>query len=184
MDNVISCAACTVCEWREAGWAVVLEHHPRTWGSAPRPVVAWWRCAPMACYWFGLGGCIEDDLVEQLRAGALSSAPHAAALRRGRRRGPPLWSFCGGTLELMLEPLGPQSQLDEVLAPGARRARAPRLDSHGRRNNSLRPKPVTPSASTSSASSATTGRSGLLTSSAPAPSATTWPAWRRRWTTA
>jgi xanthine dehydrogenase accessory factor len=63
------------------------------------------------------GGCIEDDLVAQLRAGSLqldkpTPLRYGVGAEEARRFGLP----CGGTLELMLEPVGPQSGLDELLA--------------------------------------------------------------------
>jgi xanthine dehydrogenase accessory factor len=62
------------------------------------------------------GGCIEDDLVAQLRAGSLTlTRPtplrYGVGAEEARRFGLP----CGGTLELLLEPLGPQSVVDELL---------------------------------------------------------------------
>ena len=70
----------------------------------------------------------KDDLVAQLRAGSLALA-HPTLLRYGvgaeeaRRFGLP----CGGTLELMLEPLGPQSAVDELLARLTRGERVRRV---------------------------------------------------------
>jgi xanthine dehydrogenase accessory factor len=63
------------------------------------------------------GGCIEDDLIAQLRAGSLqldrpTPLRYGVGAEEARRFGLP----CGGTLELLLEPLGPQSALDELLA--------------------------------------------------------------------
>jgi xanthine dehydrogenase accessory factor len=118
MDNLDLGVLRTAAGWRAEQRGVVLGTITRTWGSAPRPVGSL-----VAVRDDGLiagsvsGGCIEDDLVAQLRAGSLRLS-HPAPLRYGvgaeeaRRFGLP----CGGTLELMLEPLGPQSALDELLA--------------------------------------------------------------------
>jgi xanthine dehydrogenase accessory factor len=117
MDNLDLGVLRTAAGWRAEQRGVVLGTITRTWGSAPRPVGSL-----VAVRDDGLiagsvsGGCIEDDLVAQLRAGSLTLS-HPAPLRYGvgaeeaRRFGLP----CGGTLELMLEPLGPQSALDELL---------------------------------------------------------------------
>jgi xanthine dehydrogenase accessory factor len=118
MDNIDLVVLRTAREWRAAGWPVVLGTITRTWGSAPRPVGSL-----VALRGDGVlagsvsGGCIEDDLVEQLRAGGLNlqrptPLRYGVGAEEARRFGLP----CGGTLELMLEPLGPQSQLDELLA--------------------------------------------------------------------
>jgi xanthine dehydrogenase accessory factor len=118
MDNLDLSVLRTAAGWRAEARGVVLGTITRTWGSAPRPVGSL-----VAVRDDGLiagsvsGGCIEDDLVAQLRGGSLALA-RPATLRYGvgaeeaRRFGLP----CGGTLELLLEPLGPQSALDDLLA--------------------------------------------------------------------
>jgi xanthine dehydrogenase accessory factor len=66
------------------------------------------------------GGCIEDDLIEQIRIGgvqALCAAALPTVLRYGisaeeaHRFGLP----CGGTIELVLEPVSTLSRIDELL---------------------------------------------------------------------
>jgi len=129
MDNLDLNVLRTAAGWRAESRRVVLGTITRTWGSAPRPVGSL-----VAVRDDGLiagsvsGGCIEDDLVAQLRAGSLALA-HPTLLRYGvgaeeaRRFGLP----CGGTLELMLEPLGPQSAVDELLARLTRGERVRRV---------------------------------------------------------
>ncbi|RTL19528.1 MAG: XdhC family protein [Burkholderiales bacterium] len=118
MDNLDLGVLRTAAAWRAQVRSVVLGTITRTWGSAPRPVGSL-----VAVREDGLiagsvsGGCIEDDLVAQLRAGSLALARpqllrYGVGAEEARRFGLP----CGGTLELMLEPLGPQSALDELLA--------------------------------------------------------------------
>jgi xanthine dehydrogenase accessory factor len=118
MDNLDLSVLRTAATWRAETRGVVLGTVTRTWGSAPRPVGSL-----VAVRDDGLiagsvsGGCIEDDLVEQLRGGSLALARptplrYGVGAEEARRFGLP----CGGTLELMLEPLGPQSGLDALLA--------------------------------------------------------------------
>ncbi|MEE9476076.1 MAG: XdhC family protein [Roseateles sp.] len=118
MDNLDLGVLRTAAAWRAQARSVVLGTITRTWGSAPRPVGSL-----VAVREDGLiagsvsGGCIEDDLVAQLRAGSLALARpqllrYGVGAEEARRFGLP----CGGTLELMFEPLGPQSALDELLA--------------------------------------------------------------------
>lgn len=118
MDNLDLSVLRIAAGWRAEARSVVLGTITRTWGSAPRPVGSL-----VAVRDDGLiagsvsGGCIEDDLVAQLRAGGLAIARptplrYGVGAEEARRFGLP----CGGTLELMLEPLGPQSGLDELLA--------------------------------------------------------------------
>ena len=118
MDNLDLSVLRTAATWRAETRGVVLGTITRTWGSAPRPVGSL-----VAVRDDGLiagsvsGGCIEDDLVAQLRSGSLAVAKptplrYGVGAEEARRFGLP----CGGTLELMLEPLGPQSGLDALLA--------------------------------------------------------------------
>ncbi|PMS20557.1 XdhC family protein [Trinickia soli] len=115
--------------WLAEGQRVVLATVVRTWGSSPRP-----EGAMLAIREDGLvvgsvsGGCIEDDLIERVRRGDIdlerpSVARYGIAAEEAHRFGLP----CGGTLELVLEPLTPASGIDalcEALADGALVARA------------------------------------------------------------
>jgi xanthine dehydrogenase accessory factor len=118
MDNLDLSVLRTAVAWRAEARGVVLGTITRTWGSAPRPVGSL-----VAVRDDGLiagsvsGGCIEDDLVAQLRAGSLkierpTPLRYGVGAEEARRFGLP----CGGTLELLLEPVGPQSGVDALLA--------------------------------------------------------------------
>lgn len=118
MDNVDLQVLKQVVAWREAGHAVVLGTITRTWGSAPRPigsVVAVRDDGQIAGS--VSGGCIEDDLIARMREKALA-ADGPQVVRYGvsgdeaARFGLP----CGGTLELVLEPLSAQSLVEALLA--------------------------------------------------------------------
>lgn len=118
MDNLDLSVLRTAAGWRAESRGVVLGTITRTWGSAPRPVGSLVAVRDDGQIAGSVsGGCIEDDLVAQLRAGSLQLARptplrYGVGAEEARRFGLP----CGGTLELMLEPLGPQSGLDELLA--------------------------------------------------------------------
>lgn len=107
--------------WLAQGRQPVLVTVARTWGSSPRPPGAMMvidsggRTVGSVS-----GGCIEDDLIAHLRQGgptALCPDERPVVLRYGidadtaHRFGLP----CGGTIELVLEPLGPASRLDDLL---------------------------------------------------------------------
>ncbi|MBS0321208.1 MAG: XdhC family protein [Proteobacteria bacterium] len=104
-------------EWLEEGRGVLLATFVKTWGSAPRP-----EGAMLAVRDDGLvvgsvsGGCIEDDIVYRVRKDGLG-AQKAEAVKYGvtadqaRRFGLP----CGGTLELVLEPLTRESGMRALL---------------------------------------------------------------------
>jgi xanthine dehydrogenase accessory factor len=104
-------------DWQHRGAAVFVVTVVRTWGSAPRPVGSMLAVrADGAMKGSVSGGCIEDDLAERARRGSFS-AHRPEVLRYGvtadeaHRFGLP----CGGTLELVIEPLRPESKLAEVL---------------------------------------------------------------------
>lgn len=107
--------------WQAAGLPVVLITVARTWGSSPRP-----PGSLMAINCRGetvgsvSGGCIEDDLIERIQSGgieAVCASERPGLLRYGisadeaHRFGLP----CGGTIELVLEPVSARSRLAELL---------------------------------------------------------------------
>ena len=102
--------------WLAEGERVLIATVVRTWGSSPRP-----EGAMLAIRGDGLlvgsvsGGCIEDDLVERMRRGDIDMARPSVArygidAEEAHRFGLP----CGGTLELVLEPLTQASGVDRV----------------------------------------------------------------------
>lgn len=118
MDSVDLQVIRTAREWVLSGHRVVLATVIRTWGSAPRPIGAL-----SAIRGDGLvvgsvsGGCVEDDMILRVKAGTLAeSSPttmkYGISAEEAQRFGLP----CGGTLELVLEPLSAASGLDELLA--------------------------------------------------------------------
>jgi xanthine dehydrogenase accessory factor len=123
--------------WFEAGLPVLLVTVTRTWGSSPRP-----PGSLMAINASGdtvgsvSGGCIEDDLIRRMRdegIEALCAQGRPVTQRYGisadqaHRFGLP----CGGTVELVLEPVAAHSRLPELLqATLGRRSTARRLDLH------------------------------------------------------
>ncbi|MEC5406521.1 XdhC family protein [Paraburkholderia sp. MPAMCS5] len=109
------------CEWMAQGHEVMLATVVRTWGSSPRP-----PGALLALRGDGRavgsvsGGCIEDDLIDRLRREGMPrgarSLIYGVSAEDARRFGLP----CGGTLELVIEPLSPASQVDVLLERIAR----------------------------------------------------------------
>jgi xanthine dehydrogenase accessory factor len=110
-------------QWLRAGWRCEYVTVVRTWGSSPRP-----EGATMAIRADGVvvgsvsGGCIEDDLIAAVREqGIVRTAPevitYGISADEAHRFGLP----CGGTIQLVVEPLGPHSRMDELLALAQRR---------------------------------------------------------------
>ncbi|CAI08159.1 conserved hypothetical protein [Aromatoleum aromaticum EbN1] len=102
--------------WTAAGVPVTLATVVRTWGSSPRPEGALLAIAGDGRLVGSVsGGCIEDDLLDRLRTERPTRPEHVTygiSAEQTRRFGLP----CGGKLELVLEPLGPDHQLAETLA--------------------------------------------------------------------
>ena len=117
MDNIDLQVLRAAVDWTGAGHRAVLGTIVRTWGSAPRPVgsnVAIrddGRVAGSVS-----GGCIEDDLIARVRErGVAVEAPallrYGVSAEEATRFGLP----CGGTIELLLEPVQARSRLPELL---------------------------------------------------------------------
>jgi xanthine dehydrogenase accessory factor len=105
-------------DWVKAGRRVVMATVIRTWGSAPRPIGALTAIRDDGHVVGSVsGGCIEDDMILQVRSGELvqdkpATTKYGVSAEEAKRFGLP----CGGTLELVLEPLGKDSGIDELLA--------------------------------------------------------------------
>lgn len=118
MDSVDLQVIRTAREWVGSGRRVVLATVIRTWGSAPRPIGALSAIRDDGMVVGSVsGGCVEDDMIARVRAGTLAeNAPtttrYGVSAEEAQRFGLP----CGGTLELVLEPLTGASGLDELLA--------------------------------------------------------------------
>ncbi|BEU21192.1 XdhC family protein [Paraburkholderia terrae] len=118
MDSVDLEVMKSCSRWLADGRRVYLATVVKTWGSAPRP-----EGAMMCIREDGLvvgsvsGGCIEDDLIDQVRRCALTSdmpsvARYGITADEAHRFGLP----CGGTLELVIEPLTAASGIDELVS--------------------------------------------------------------------
>jgi xanthine dehydrogenase accessory factor len=105
-------------EWVRTGHRAVMGTIVRTWGSAPRPVGSLVVIRDDGLVAGSVsGGCIEDDLVDRVRTGALATkgpqrVTYGVTAEDAFKFGLP----CGGTLELVLEPVTPQTQVSELLA--------------------------------------------------------------------
>ncbi len=103
--------------WLAEGHRALLVTVVKTWGSSPRP-----EGAMLVVRDDGLvtgsvsGGCIEDDLIDRVRQqGIAQRTPEAVkygiSAEEAHRFGLP----CGGTIQLVLEPLGAHSGIGELL---------------------------------------------------------------------
>ena len=118
MDNVDLQVLRQVVAWRAAGHAVVLGTVTRTWGSAPRPVGSLVAVRDDGQIAGSVsGGCIEDDLIERTRKSALAvNQPQVVRYGVSGDEAARFGLPCGGTIELVFEPLAAHSQVDDLLA--------------------------------------------------------------------
>lgn len=118
MDSVDLQVLKSARDWVNAGRRVVMATVIRTWGSAPRPIGALTAIRDDGMVVGSVsGGCIEDDMILQVRSGELvkdkpATTKYGVSAEEAKRFGLP----CGGTLELVLEPLTKESGIDELLA--------------------------------------------------------------------
>jgi xanthine dehydrogenase accessory factor len=103
--------------WRKAGHRVTLGTIVKTWGSAPRPVGALVAIRDDGQVVGSVsGGCVEDDLIEKVRAQAVAAAKPQLMTYGITNEDATRWGLpCGGTLQVVLEPVTEQSGLGEML---------------------------------------------------------------------
>ncbi len=108
----------TALDWRSRGHRVVMGTVVRTWGSAPRPPGSLMIIRDDGQVAGSVsGGCIEDDLIGRVARGELAGSKvevttYGATAEEAQRFGLP----CGGSVQLVLEPLTAASHLRELMA--------------------------------------------------------------------
>ena len=127
MEDLDTLVLRTAAGWQAAGQPALLVTVARTWGSSPRP-----PGSLMAISGRGetvgsvSGGCIEDDLILRIREEGIEAVcaqglptvlRYGISADQAHRFGLP----CGGTVELVLEPLQAHSQVEALLAACAAR---------------------------------------------------------------
>jgi len=117
MDSVDIEVLRTAEGWRKDGRKVALGTIVKTWGSAPRPIGAMVAVRDDGQVVGSVsGGCVEDDLIDKVKAKLASwSKPelftYGVTNEEATRWGLP----CGGTLQLVMEPLSENSGVQELL---------------------------------------------------------------------
>ena len=103
--------------WRKAGHRVTLGTIVRTWGSAPRPIGALVVIRDDGQVVGSVsGGCVEDDLIEKVKARAVAADKPQLMTYGVTNEDATRWGLpCGGTLQVVLEPVGEQSGLGGLL---------------------------------------------------------------------
>ena len=117
MDSVDREVLKSAVAWLAAGHRSVLATVVRTWGSAPRPVGAMLVIRDDGMVMGSVsGGCVEDDMIDRVRAAKIAAGRpelvvYGVTKEQAERFGLP----CGGTLEIVVEPVTGTSQLAELL---------------------------------------------------------------------
>jgi len=105
-------------KWSESGHRATLGTVVHTWGSAPRPVGAMLVIRDDGQVMGSVsGGCVEDDLIDKVKSQALAASKpevttYGVTQEQATRFGLP----CGGTLQIVLEPVGKESKLKDLLS--------------------------------------------------------------------
>ncbi|VVE32351.1 XdhC family protein [Pandoraea terrigena] len=117
MDSVDLEVLKSAAQWTRAGFFVTLGTVVRTWGSAPRPVGSMLAIREDGRLVGSVsGGCVEDDLIARIRDGEWPQdrpqlTRYGVTAEQAQRFGLP----CGGTLQLVLEPVRDASRIPELL---------------------------------------------------------------------
>ncbi len=112
-----------IANWLDEGHHVWLVTVVKTWGSSPRPVGSMLGIRlDGALIGSVSGGCVEEDLLERACGGGLARnlpqvLSYGVTQEDSRRLGLP----CGGTLQLVIEPLNHAKSLHPVLEAIAQR---------------------------------------------------------------
>ena len=117
MDSIDLDVLKTCDAWLASGRRCQLVTVIKTWGSSPRPIGATLGvCEDGTVVGSVSGGCIEDDLIDRVRTKGIALArpeivSYGISADEAHRFGLP----CGGTIELAIEPLTPDSRIRELL---------------------------------------------------------------------
>ena len=131
MDSVDIEVLRSAIEWVDGGHRVTVGTIVKTWGSAPRPVGSMVAVRDDGRVSGSVsGGCVEDDLIEKVKAQAVAKEvpqliTYGITNEEATRWGLP----CGGTLQVVLEPLRTDTNFRELLSIiGRQQLIARRLD--------------------------------------------------------
>jgi xanthine dehydrogenase accessory factor len=117
MDSVDIEVLRTAQAWRQSGHRAALGTIVKTWGSAPRPVGAMVAIRDDGQIVGSVsGGCVEDDLVDKVRARLASAAKPELITYGVTNEEATRWGLpCGGTVQVVVEPIKDESRLGELL---------------------------------------------------------------------
>ncbi len=117
MDSVDIEVLRTAQAWLRSGQRVALGTIVKTWGSAPRPVGAMVAVRGDGQVVGSVsGGCVEEDLIEKIKARSIAAEKPQLVTYGVTNEEATRWGLpCGGTLQVVMEPLGEASGVSELL---------------------------------------------------------------------
>jgi xanthine dehydrogenase accessory factor len=117
MDSVDIEVLRTAEAWRAAGRRVALGTIVKTWGSAPRPVGAMVAIRDDGQVVGSVsGGCVEDDLIDKIKDRSIAAEKPELVTYGVTNEEATRWGLpCGGTLQLVMEPVSADSRIPELL---------------------------------------------------------------------
>jgi xanthine dehydrogenase accessory factor len=117
MDSVDIEVLRTAQAWLKSGHRVALGTIVKTWGSAPRPVGAMVAVRGDGQVVGSVsGGCVEEDLIEKIKARSIAAEKPQLVTYGVTNEEATRWGLpCGGTLQVVMEPLGEASGVAELL---------------------------------------------------------------------
>ncbi len=117
MDSVDIEVLRTAQAWLTSGHRVALGTIVKTWGSAPRPVGAMVAVRGDGQVVGSVsGGCVEEDLIEKIKARSIAAEKPQLVTYGVTNEEATRWGLpCGGTLQVVMEPLAEASGVAELL---------------------------------------------------------------------
>lgn len=107
----------TITRWLDDGYRVGLVTVVKTWGSSPRPVGSMLGIRQDGLLVGSVsGGCVEDDLIERVCNNLLAiELPQVVSYGVTREDNQRFGLPCGGTMQLVIEPLQNAENLKQIL---------------------------------------------------------------------
>ena len=103
-------------DWVQSGRRIALATVIQTWGSAPRPVGSQLVISDEAQMMGSVsGGCVEGAVVEEALAALEDGQPRVLTYGVSDDDAFAVGLACGGTIRILVEPVGGENELDEAL---------------------------------------------------------------------
>jgi len=110
LEVLLGCLECL-----QQGQKVTLVSVAKTWGTSPRPVGALLAVSSEGRFFGSVsGGCVEEDLIEQLKLSP-ASTPHIMIYGETQEQRHRFGLPCGGALELVVEPFNDIAEVQKLI---------------------------------------------------------------------